>query len=118
VAPETAEGCILRRREMLWRERADGLSARRAVCSQPDVSGKGLEPVRGEVGVGVQPQELGIPFARPSDPMLGRIGSQVGLDDAKAVGRNRFEEVVQSRMRAISSSRRSTLCAVPASRTS
>ena len=75
MAPEAAEGGILRRGEMLWRERPNGLSARRAFGSQPYVSGKRLEPVRAEVGVGVQPQELGIPFARPRDPLLEWIGS-------------------------------------------
>jgi hypothetical protein len=118
VAPEAAESGVLGLGEMLRREVLNRFSSRRALGSQSDEPGKLLESVVSEVGIPVEPEQLRAAVARPGDPVLGPIGSELGLQDAAAVRRDGFEEIVQSRIRAMSSSRLSTRCAVPASRTS
>jgi hypothetical protein len=118
VTPETAECGVLDRREELRRERTASLARRSALGAESEVSGEPLEPVGGQVCIPVEPEQLRVALARPGDPVLRRLGAEFGLQDAQAVGRYGFEEVVQSRMRAMSSSRRSTRCAVPARRTS
>jgi hypothetical protein len=118
VTPETAECGVLGRREELRRETRKPLSVRRAMRSQPDEAGKPLESVATEVCISVEPEQLRVAVARPGDPVRGQIVAEVGLEDAEALGRDRLEKVVQSRMRAMSSSRRRTRCAVPARRTS
>jgi hypothetical protein len=67
---------------MLRREMRERLSGRWVLGPQPNVPGKTLEPVRGEVGIRVEPQQLRVVLARPGDPALGRLGSEVRLEDA------------------------------------
>jgi hypothetical protein len=66
----------------------------------------------------VKPQERDSPLVGTLDPHGGRLVAEVSLEDGPAVGGDRLEEVRQSWMRASSSTRRITFCAVPPRRIS